>query len=43
MPVVNSQMWDALLGVECSFEEVSSCWRRFHEKDLKKRISQVRA
>ncbi|XP_070782783.1 E3 ubiquitin-protein ligase rnf213-beta [Enoplosus armatus] len=33
------EMWDALLKVECSLEEVSSCWRLSLKKDLKKRIS----
>ncbi|KAF7657942.1 hypothetical protein LDENG_00019240 [Lucifuga dentata] len=32
------EMWDALLKVECSVQEVSSQWRLRLEKDLKKRI-----
>lgn len=39
--VLNSQMWDALLKVECSIEEVSSRWTQSLTKDLRKRISQV--
>lgn len=35
------QMWDALLKVECSLEDVSSSWRLNIERDLKKRISRV--
>ncbi|XP_028287710.1 E3 ubiquitin-protein ligase rnf213-beta isoform X2 [Parambassis ranga] len=35
------EMWDALLRVECTFEDVSSHWRQTMEKDLKKRISKV--
>lgn len=33
------EMWDALLKVKCSTEEVSSCWRLSLKKDLTKRIS----
>ncbi|KAI9537488.1 hypothetical protein NQZ68_025345 [Dissostichus eleginoides] len=33
------KMWDSLLKVECSLEEVSSSWRLTLKKDLKKRIS----
>lgn len=39
--VVNGQMWDALLRVECSLEDVSTRWRLNLTKDLKKRISEV--
>lgn len=39
--VLNYQMWDALLKVECSLEDVSSRWRLSLTKDLKKRISKV--
>ncbi|KAI4801198.1 hypothetical protein KUCAC02_000123 [Chaenocephalus aceratus] len=35
------EMWDSLLKVECSLEEVSSSWRLSLKKDLKKRISQA--
>lgn len=35
------EMWDALLRVECSLEEVSSCWRQSLKKDLMKRISKA--
>nr|XP_046232923.1 E3 ubiquitin-protein ligase rnf213-beta [Scatophagus argus]XP_046232924.1 E3 ubiquitin-protein ligase rnf213-beta [Scatophagus argus] len=35
------ELWDALLKVECSLEEVSSCWRMSLRKDLMKRISQA--
>ncbi|CAK6965023.1 E3 ubiquitin-protein ligase rnf213-beta isoform X3 [Scomber scombrus] len=35
------EMWDSLLKVECSIEEVSSQWRPSLKKDLKKRISKV--
>lgn len=34
-------MWDALLRVECSLEDVSTRWRLNLTKDLKKRISEV--
>lgn len=39
--VVNGQMWDALLKVECSLEDVSARRRLNLTKDLKKRISEV--
>ncbi|XP_049419183.1 E3 ubiquitin-protein ligase rnf213-beta isoform X2 [Epinephelus fuscoguttatus] len=35
------ELWDALLKVECSIEEVSSGWRLSLRKDLKKRISKA--
>ncbi|XP_045924674.1 E3 ubiquitin-protein ligase rnf213-beta [Micropterus dolomieu] len=35
------EMWDALLKVECSLEEVSSTWRISLKKDLTKRISKA--
>ncbi|KAM7381116.1 hypothetical protein PAMA_012108 [Pampus argenteus] len=35
------EMWDALLKVKCSIEEVSSAWRQRLLKDLKKRISKA--
>ncbi|KAM9831669.1 E3 ubiquitin-protein ligase rnf213-beta [Neosynchiropus ocellatus] len=35
------QMWDSLMKVECSLDEVTSEWRRGWREDLKKRISQV--
>ncbi|KAK5851292.1 hypothetical protein PBY51_002095 [Eleginops maclovinus] len=35
------EMWDSLLKVECSLEEVSSSWRLSLKKDLKKRISKA--
>ncbi|XP_019133291.1 E3 ubiquitin-protein ligase rnf213-beta isoform X3 [Larimichthys crocea] len=35
------EMWDALLKVECSLEEVSSTWSVSLKKDLKKRISKT--
>ncbi|XP_044192717.1 E3 ubiquitin-protein ligase rnf213-beta isoform X2 [Thunnus albacares] len=35
------EMWDALLKVQCSIEEVSSQWRQSLKKDLKKRISKA--
>lgn len=35
------QMWDALLRLKCSLEDVSTSWRLDLEKDLKKRISGV--
>ncbi|KAF3854020.1 hypothetical protein F7725_014708 [Dissostichus mawsoni] len=35
------EMWDSLLKVECSLEEVSSSWRLTLKKDLKKRISKA--
>ncbi|KAF3854024.1 hypothetical protein F7725_014712 [Dissostichus mawsoni] len=35
------EMWDSLLKVECSLEEVSSSWRLTVKKDLKKRISKA--
>ncbi|XP_067343642.1 E3 ubiquitin-protein ligase rnf213-beta isoform X4 [Channa argus] len=35
------EMWDALLRVECSVEEVSSGWKLRIKKDLQKRISQL--
>ncbi|XP_015244846.1 PREDICTED: E3 ubiquitin-protein ligase RNF213 [Cyprinodon variegatus] len=35
------ELWDALLKVECSSENVSSNWKAKLEKDLKKRISEV--
>lgn len=39
--VLDFQMWDALLKVECSIEEVSSRWTQSLTKDLRKRISTV--
>lgn len=38
---VNPQMWDALLRLKFSLEEISSDWELSLKKDLKKRISQV--
>ncbi|XP_042252605.1 E3 ubiquitin-protein ligase rnf213-beta [Thunnus maccoyii] len=35
------EMWDALLKVKCSIEEVSSQWQQSLKKDLKKRISKA--
>ncbi|XP_047465467.1 E3 ubiquitin-protein ligase rnf213-beta [Mugil cephalus] len=35
------EMWDALLKVDCSFEDVSSRWTESLKKDLKKRISKT--
>ncbi|KAG8008845.1 hypothetical protein GBF38_010486 [Nibea albiflora] len=35
------EMWDALLKVECSLEEVSSSWRVSLKKDLEKRITKI--
>ncbi|XP_033975098.1 E3 ubiquitin-protein ligase rnf213-beta isoform X3 [Trematomus bernacchii] len=35
------EMWDSLLKMECSLEEVSSSWRLSLKKDLKKRISKA--
>ncbi|XP_071387268.1 E3 ubiquitin-protein ligase rnf213-beta-like [Centroberyx affinis] len=35
------EMWDALLKVECSVEEVLPQWRSSLEKDLRKRISKA--
>ncbi|XP_008298790.1 E3 ubiquitin-protein ligase rnf213-beta [Stegastes partitus] len=35
------EMWNAMMKVECPFEEVSSRWRQSLTKDLKKRISQA--
>ncbi|XP_029311958.1 LOW QUALITY PROTEIN: E3 ubiquitin-protein ligase rnf213-beta [Cottoperca gobio] len=35
------EMWDSLLKVECSIEEVSSRWRLSLKKDLKKRVSKA--
>ncbi|XP_040922673.1 E3 ubiquitin-protein ligase rnf213-beta isoform X2 [Toxotes jaculatrix] len=35
------EMWDALLKVECSVEDVSSRWTQSLTKDLRKRISMV--
>ncbi|XP_076008326.1 E3 ubiquitin-protein ligase rnf213-beta isoform X2 [Genypterus blacodes] len=32
------EMWDALLAVQCSVQDISSQWRLRVEKDLKKRI-----
>lgn len=39
--VFDYQMWDALLKVECSVQDISSQWRLRLEKDLKKRICKV--
>ncbi|XP_068161093.1 E3 ubiquitin-protein ligase rnf213-beta isoform X2 [Antennarius striatus] len=33
------EMWDSLMKVECSLEEVSSCWKLSLIRDLKKRFS----
>lgn len=41
MSVLNEQLWDALLKVECSSEDVSSQWEAKLKKDLKKRIHEV--
>ncbi|KAM4715158.1 LOW QUALITY PROTEIN: E3 ubiquitin-protein ligase rnf213-beta [Anableps anableps] len=35
------ELWDALLKVECSSEDVSSHWEARLQKDLKKRINEV--
>ncbi|XP_059181122.1 E3 ubiquitin-protein ligase rnf213-beta [Centropristis striata] len=35
------ELWDSLLKIQCSVEEVSSSWRSSLIKDLKKRISQA--
>lgn len=40
--VLNHQMWDMLIKVECSVEGVSSSWKLGVKKDLQKRISEVR-
>lgn len=39
--VLNWQMWDNLIKVECSVEEVSTSWKLSIKKDLQKRISTV--
>lgn len=41
LTVLDHQMWDSLLKVDCSLEEVSSSWRLSLKKDLMKRISKV--